>query len=167
MKRTCLTMFTAVALALPLGTSAEEGQLQTITSQTLATQPAGTPYSLSTRVGSVYSVSADVASRVRIGTITLADLARKLGITGPTLEVTMISGSRVANLPTGSVTYAASCDHTNRVCTCTKGKDCDKLGSSGLCQSTSGAAAESAPLVCGNAGAAQSGSTCACPMKTS
>jgi hypothetical protein len=104
-------------------------------------------------------VSADVASRVRIGTITLADLAKKLGITGTTLEVTMISAGRVANLPDGGVTYAM-CDGPNRKCTCTKGKDCDKLAKSGMCVPTP--SAESAPIVCSNAAA---GSGCACQSK--
>lgn len=144
MKRTCLPVFAAVALALPLGMSAEEDQLQTITSQTLASQPAGTPYALDLRVGAAYSVSADVASRVRIGTITLADLAKKLGISGPTLEVTMISGGRVASLPAGGVTYA-KCD--KYTCSCVAGKDCTDLSKSGLCEPTP--SAESSPLLCG------------------
>jgi hypothetical protein len=141
-------MFTAVALALPLGMSAEEDQTQTITSQTLASQPAGTTYALDLRVGSVYSVSADVASRVRIGTITLADLARKLGVTGPTLEVAMISGGRVATRPAGGVTYAGC---NQGMCRCSGSRtsdDCRLLAASNVCQES--AAAESSALVCGN-----------------
>jgi hypothetical protein len=111
-------------------------------------------------------VSADVASRVRIGTISLADLAKKLGITGPTLEVVALSptGGRVANLPAGGVTYA-KCGQYSCTCVGSKtGKDCTDLSKSGLCKSAA-SAEEPSGLYCGQLSDGKAG--CACQKAAS
>jgi hypothetical protein len=161
MKPVSLKMLAVLVPALSLCLYAE--QTQTITAQTLASQPAGTPYTLNLRPGSVYVVSADVASRVRIGTISLADLAKKLGITGPTLEVAMLGGTRVAKPPAGSVSYA-KCTKVNCFCSGSRtGRDCSDLSKSGLCESS--AAAEPSPIVCGKLPDGSDG--CSCTRATS
>src|SRR5262245_41976274 len=138
MKRICVTVLAVVAMVLPLGMYAAADQSRDITAQTLAAQPADKPYTLDLTTGGVYTVSADVASRVRVktatGDATVSDLAKRLGVTGSTLEILSFRGptSIPTNLP--PTVSMAQCGKTS--CSCVgsmTGKDCKDLANSGLC----------------------------------
>jgi hypothetical protein len=140
MKRTCLAVAVALALAVPLGMTAEGEQSRTITAETLASQPAGSRYALDQRVGSDYTVAADVASRVTLRImareLTVSDLARLLGLSGNTFEVVTVLGpGRGVNVP-DTVAYAWCPKTPGGSCSCVGGKngrDCKDLVKSGSC----------------------------------
>jgi hypothetical protein len=154
MKRNSVTTTAVLAMVLPLCMYAAADQSRDVTAQTLAAQPADKPYTLDLRSGAVYTVSADVASRVLVSTaagqVKVSDLAKRLGVTGSTLQLVSVSGptSIPTNLPT-AVPFA-QCGKTS--CSCTgssTGKDCKDLGNSGLCSQT---AAGGITMACGEIG---------------
>ena len=154
MKRISLSMLVALTLVLlasAYSRATHSGTIkkETVTAQTVASQPAGKPYVLDlTRKGIVYEVATGIDySRAVVRTSTgeqpMSALARKLGLTGSFLlgtwrDLSAIDfgfspGSGTLNPPDGGPT-AAKCD--TLVCTCNGRQDCSDLSKSGKCGET-------------------------------
>lgn len=122
---------------------------ETVTAQTIASQPAGKPYVIDlTRKGTDYEVAANVASQVRIrsakGEIALSDLIREMELTGSMFLLTASPGGGTITPP--NVVSRATQNGNGTLAACkgaSTGKDCTDLTNSGLC---------SGMLVCGTLG---------------
>ena len=143
MKR--ISIVGALASALLVAACNRTPQTVQVTTQTLASQPAGTAYVIDlTRIGTLYNIAAGlnhsvVRVRTSTGEIPLSDLARGLGTTGPVL-VGMFDDLRSKNFgfPSGTSTppesdpVAAQCDEAS--CFCEGYRDCNDLDRSGRCR---------------------------------
>lgn len=133
-----------LTLALPVTAYAQTRT--TVNAQTLATQPAGTPYVLSSGIDTrVFTVTPDILSRVQLptasSTVPMSTVAMKLRASGsPILVGTFTNLSAIdfgftstgtARVPTGGTTTAVKCG--GGVCSCTGKIDCRDMGLAKVC----------------------------------
>lgn len=152
MKRISVSIFAVLILTLLVSAysrATQSGTIkkETVTAQTVASQPVGKPYILDlTRKGIVYEVATGVDySRASVRTATgeqpMSALVKKLGLTGKFLLGTWRDLSAMDfGIPPGTLDppdsgpTAAKCD--SLVCTCNGRQDCSDLSKSGKCGET-------------------------------
>lgn len=134
MKRMSLVILAAPALTLLVSAYGQTRQSVEVTAQTIASQPAGTPYVIDlTRNGNTYLVASAVANRVRVrslrGESILNDLVRKIGLSGSKFLLGTASDMRAVGFgfPSGRTRTGTGIKCQGDVCTCDAGSDCDRL----------------------------------------
>jgi hypothetical protein len=148
MKRISLLVAIVLTVALRASVFPQTRQTVDVTSRTVATQPAGTPYTIDlTQGGKVYRVSPDVASRVQVvtstGKMSLSNLASRLRLSGGEVLLGSYADLSAINFGftlgggtvLGDATTSVKCDGT--VCSCSskngQGRDCSDMGKANVC----------------------------------
>jgi hypothetical protein len=139
MKKIIAALF-LISLAFSFSTAQKKIKQVSVSSKTMARQPAGKAYSLDlTRKGTIYTLAPDVDySRVQVrtskGEMTMAELLTKAGKSGR-VRVGLTSDIRTQKLNLARVSGGGALNFNceGLLCTCTGDEDCNDMFTRGGC----------------------------------